>query len=248
MTLNVPPSAPMRQLPLPLGTALEPSFDNFLPGANDAVLAHLRSLVGTMTVEHAQPEGAAPLPPVYLWGPPGSGKTHLLRALCLAVEGAGGATRSFAALDPPTEPAPTTAPRLVTIDGCDSLDGPAQARAFRAFVDAAGSGTTRIVAAGGVPPVDLPLREDLRSRLGWGPVFALAPLPDAQTRDALQREAGRRGITLGDGVLDHLLTRFARDLKHLMALLDRLDRYALAQSRSVTLPLLRQMLGDEDAR
>ncbi|MEO7244744.1 MAG: DnaA regulatory inactivator Hda [Rubrivivax sp.] len=248
MTLDSPSPAPMRQLPLPLAIAPEPSFDNFLPGANEAVLAHLRSLVGPMTGERTPPEGAAVLPPVYLWGPAGSGKTHLLRALCRAVELAGGATRTIADADPVGEPASTTAPRLVTIDGCDALGEPAQALAFRAFVDAASSGTTRIVAAGRVPPVDLALREDLRSRLGWGPVFALAPLADAQTRDALQREATRRGIVLGDGVLDHLLTRFARDLKHLMALLDRLDRYALAQSRGATLPLLRQMLGDEEAR
>ena len=96
-----------------------------------------------------------------------------------------------------------------------------------------------------MPPVDLPLREDLRTRLGWGPVFALQPLGEEQTRAVLRREADRRGIFLSDEVMDHLLTRFARDLKHLMLLLDRLDTFALARSRNVTVPLIRQML-DED--
>ena len=45
----------------------------------------------------------------------------------------------------------------------------------------------------------------------------------------LRREADRRGIFLSDEVMDYLLTRFARDLKHLMALLDRLDGFALAE-------------------
>ena len=69
-----------------------------------------------------------------------------------------------------------------------------------------------IVAAGRVPPVDLPLREDLRTRLGWGHVFALQPLAEAEARAVLRREADRRGIFLSDEVMDYLLTRFARDL------------------------------------
>ena len=45
--------------------------------------------------------------------------------------------------------------------------------------------------------------------------------------------------------MDYLLTRFARDLKHLMALLDRLDEFALVNKRAVTVPLLKQMLAEE---
>ena len=101
------------------------------------------------------------------------------------------------------------------------------------------------VAAGRLPPVDLPLREDLRTRLAWGHVFALEPLAEAETRAALRREADRRGIFLSDEVMGHLLTRFPRDLAHLMALLDRLDEFALASARAVTVPLLRQMLAED---
>jgi DnaA family protein len=52
-------------------------------------------------------------------------------------------------------------------------------------------------------------------------------------------------MVLGDEVLDYLLSRFARDLGHLMQLLDRLDDYALSRARPVTVPLLRQMLAEE---
>ena len=62
-------------------------------------------------------------------------------------------------------------------------------------------------------------------------------------RAALRREADRRGIFLSDEVMDYLLTRFARDLKHLMALLDRLDEFALASKRAITVPLLRADAG-----
>jgi DnaA family protein len=78
-------------------------------------------------------------------------------------------------------------------------------------------------------------------------VLAIQPLSEAETRAALRREADRRGLFLSDDVMDYLLTRFARDLKHLMSLLDRLDDYALANKRAITVPLLKQMLTDGDA-
>jgi len=45
-------------------------------------------------------------------------------------------------------------------------------------------------------------------------------------------------------VLDHLLTHFSRDLGSLMDLLQRLDRFSLAQGRAVTVPLLKKMLAE----
>ena len=42
-------------------------------------------------------------------------------------------------------------------------------------------------AAGRLPPVDLPLRDDLRTRLAWGHVFALQSLGEGETRAALRR-------------------------------------------------------------
>ena len=102
-----------------------------------------------------------------------------------------------------------------------------------------------VVAAGQLPPVDLPLREDLRTRLGWGHVFALQPLGEAETRAALRREADQRGVMLSDEVMDHLLTRFTRDLKHLMALVVRLDQFSRSTKRALTVPLLKQMLAEE---
>jgi DnaA family protein len=78
-------------------------------------------------------------------------------------------------------------------------------------------------------------------------VFALHALPEEQTRAVLRRESDRRGILLSDEVMDYLLTRFARDLTHLMALLDRLDGFAMAEHRGVTVPLLKKMLSEDQA-
>ncbi len=220
----------MRQIPLAIGLESEPTFDSFVPGENAAAVAHLRGL-------------APPTAPVYLWGPAGSGKTHLLQAFAARCRAAGQVVGWFDAADPVPwrlDPAWTA----LLLDRCEALPPEQQHAAFALFEDAASRGV-QFVAAGRLPPVDLPLRDDLRTRLGWGHVFALRPLADAETRAALRREADRRGIFLGDEVMDYLLTRFERDLGHLMRQLDRLDAFGLAKGRRVTVPLVRDMLNEE---
>lgn len=220
----------MKQIPLPMGREPARSFDNFLPGANAALLAHL------MAIDTGSP-------PVYLWGAPGSGKSHLLQALVHRFHAQGLRTASFAA-DDMTPWAHDEHCGLIVLDDCDRFDADQQQAAFALFAQSATGGVC-VAAAASVPPVDLTLREDLRTRLGWGHVFALHPLSEPEVRAALRREADHRGVFLSDEVMDHLLTRFARDLKHLMALLDRLDEFSLATKRVVTVPLLRQMLAEE---
>ena len=97
-------------------------------------------------------------------------------------------------------------------------------------------------ATGEVAPGELRLREDLRTRLGWGHIFALQPLAEAQSRAVLRQAADARGVFLGDEVMDYMLTRFSRDLGSLMQLLDHLDQYALQTQRALTIPLVRAML------
>ena len=212
----------VRQLPLAIGPAPLQTFDNFVVGANVAALASLRGL----------PAQAGAL--VYLWGASGSGKTHLLHALVRGV--------SAGWFDSAT-PGPWQFSEdwsLIVLDGCEAFDDAQQQWAFALFIDAAARGTS-IAASASVPPVDLPVREDLRTRLGAGPVFAIAPLGEADANAVLRREADRRGVLLSDDVMSFLMTRFSRDLKHLMALLDRLDEFALAEHRHVTVPLLKKM-------
>jgi DnaA-homolog protein len=222
---------PMRQVPLALGPEPNWQLDNFLPGAN--------AQWQQVHIALAQPQPATPL---YLWGPPGSGKSHLLRAAAaLAQE----RSQLVVALDctsvPPSDFDEQTG--LLVLDDCDRYDTRRQQAAFALFVQATTLGVP-VLAAGRLPPVDLPIRDDLRSRLGWGLVYQLVPPGEDQVRALMRREADRRGILLSDEVIDYLLKRCARDLSHLMHLLDRLDQQALAAKRAVTLPLVRQVLAE----
>lgn len=230
----------MRQIPLAIGPASAPTLDAFVPGANAAALAHLQSVAANLNL----PATLAPTP-TYLFGAQGSGKTHLLRGLAAQAAAQGLRSAWFDA----ASALPWSFDEgwaLVLIDTCEALDAGQQHAAFALFIEA-GVQRVAIVAAGALPPVDLPLREDLRTRLAWGHVFALQPLSEGDARAALRREADRRGIFLSDEVMAYLLSRFSRDLQHLMALLDRLDEFALSQGRAVSVPLLKRMFEQEGA-
>ncbi len=205
------PLAPMRQLPLDISPAAEPSLDNYVAGANAEALEGVRALATGRLREAI----------VYLWGDAGSGRTHLLRA------------------------AAKMNPALIVADDVETLDPQAQQQLFNA-INAAREGNAPVLIAGNAPPAALSLREDLRTRLGWGLVYQLKPLTDAEKVTHLHNEAARRGLRLSDEVVTYLLNRLPRDLSSLNAVLERLDREALAAQRRVTLPLVRDALSKKN--
>ncbi len=230
----------MRQLALDIGLTPGPTLDNFHPGPNAQALQHLRLALGA---------GGSAYPPVptYLWGAAGSGKTHLLRAVHEALREQGA---SCGWMDPSVAHAAAFDERwsAVLLDGVHLYDSAQQAQAFNWFVNAINpmQGAARwVLATGDVPPADLPLRDDLRTRLGWGHVFGLQPLDDAGRRAVLRQQADARGVFLSDEVLDYMQSRFSRDLASLSALLERLDAFALRSQRAITIALLKTMMESE---
>ena len=134
------------------------------------------------------------------------------------------------------------------MDDVDAYSAVQQHAAFNWFVHAMapGQGQQRwVLAAGALPPSHLNLREDLRTRLGWGHVFQLKVLDEAQRRAVLRQQAEARGVFLKDEVMDYILNRFSRDLGSLMGLLDQLDQYALREQRGISIPLIKSMLSDD---
>jgi len=224
----------MKQIALDIGLTRGPTLASFCPGANDAALAHLKLWVASPT--------RSPVP-TYLWGESASGKTHLLLAVAevLREQGAG-----FGWLDADVTEPPEFDERwaVVLMDQVHLYSAVQQHAAFNWFIHAQGL-QRGVLAAGDLPPADLPLREDLRTRLGWGHVFQLQALTEPERRAVLRQAADARGVFLGDEVMDYMLKRFSRDLGSLMQLLEHLDAYALQTQRAITIPLLRSMLENE---
>lgn len=198
----------MEQLPLELSARPQPRFSNYVAGENREALSAVQALA----------EGRLREAIVYLWGEPGSGRTHLLRA------------------------AAHENPRLTIANRVEALDGAAQQALFNA-INEARDGRGAVLAAGSLPPARLALREDLRTRLGWGLVFQLKPLSDRDKKAHLRAGAAARGLELPEEVAEYLFARMPRDLASLNALLDWLDRLSLARQRPLTIPLIREALG-----
>ncbi|MDR2128205.1 MAG: DnaA regulatory inactivator Hda [Burkholderiaceae bacterium] len=228
----------MKQIALDIGLAPEPGFETFVAGRNASAVQHLRLWCAGA--------GARSPVPVYLWGESGAGKTHLLRAARQAIGQQGGLAGWLSPQTDPTLPF-SAGWDVVVFDDVQDYDAEHQHTAFNWFVNAVtpAEGAPRgVLAAGTLPPADLPLREDLRTRLGWGHVFELAAPSEAERRAILRRAADARGVFLSDEVMDFVLARFARDLGSLMALLEQIDRYALRAKRAITIPLIKEMLAD----
>ena len=225
----------MKQIALDIGLAPGPTLKNFFAGPNQATLQHVQLWVSN--------DKRSPVP-TYLWGVSGSGKTHLLRAAQASLReqscAVGWLDASVA------EPAGFDESwRVVILDDVHLYTAVQQQAAFNWFVNATtpSDGQQRwVLAAGSLPPSDLGLREDLRTRLGWGHIFQLQVLSEPERRAVLRQQADDRGVFLSDEVMDFMLNRFSRDLSSLIQLLDQLDGYALQTQRAITIPLLKAML------
>ena len=227
----------MKQIALDIGLAQGPTLQNFYPGANADVVQHLLLWVGARTHDASR----SPVP-TYLWGPGGSGKTHLLTAVREALREQGAIIGWMDAGSPESQPY-QEAWAAVLLDDVHLYSAEQQHAAFTWFVNAQ-SHQRWVLAAGDQPAAKLELREDLRSRLGWGHGFGLVALSEPERRAVLRQAADARGVFLGDDVMDFMLTRFSRDLGSLLELLELLDGYALQTKRAITIPLIRAMMNE----
>jgi DnaA family protein len=215
----------MRQLLLQLAPAAAPTLDNYVPGRNGAALQALRDIALGAGAERF----------VYLWGEPGSGRTHLLRGLAQATRGRKALYLSGAPGDHAEDD------KVIAVDDVQDLSAGGQIALFDLYnrVRAAGGA---LAASGDAAPAQLALREDLRSRLAWGLAFQLHPLSDAEKAAALHEHARGRALDLPEDVVAYLLKHARRDMASLIGILDALDRYSLEKKRPVTLPLVRDAL------
>ncbi len=225
----------MQQFTLDVAIDTGPSLGNFLPLGNEAAHQHLRLWLS------AAPRSPVP---IYLWGASGTGKSHLLQAVQRHLQESG---EGVGYLDATTAepPAFDAAWRVVIMDDVQRYHSVQQHAAFNWFVNAQTTGCA-VLAAGNAPPALLLLRDDLRSRLGWGDIFALQALSDEGQQEVLRASAKARGLALGNDVITYMSTRFSRDLGNLMQWLDKLDQYALQTKRAITIPLLKEMLDHLD--
>jgi len=224
----------MKQLVLDIRPDAPPTLDNFVAGANAELVATLTLLAERATAPRL------PAHHLYLWGAPGSGRSHLLRATIAMAREAGRPTHLLTAADI-DDALPETPDALVALDDVDRLGADAQIALFNAFNRARHNGQSLLL-SGPCAPLGLALREDLRTRIGQSLIYEVQPLDDEARAAILVTLAGRRGLRLADDVIDFLLRHGRRELSSLLAVLDALDAASLERKRPITLPLLREMM------
>ncbi len=214
------------QLTLEVSPVPEPTLDNFIVGQNAEAINTLRHLLSGQAV--------------YLWGSNGCGKTHLLKAMAASQQGAYFNHKSQPFLASITF---QNTPRLVAVDGIESLSEDQQAELFSLYNEwklrKNTSDAFMLLVSGNVSPLAMPIREDLRTRLGWELVYRLEQLSDEQRLTALQNRAREKGLQLSHEVTHWIFTHYSRDIAALFNLLDALDTYSLSTRRPITVPLLK---------
>lgn len=211
----------MRQLILDLLPESPPTLDNFVAGGNGETVAALTEWLAGARLETI----------FALHGEAGCGKSHLLMASC------------FVYVDATVNPSLSGVAETgqLAVDNVDALDADGQIALFALF-NQIKSGGGRLLTSAPQPPAHLPLREDLRTRLGSGLIYRLQALTDAEKAAAVATLARERALKLSPEVIAYLIRHVARDMRTLAMLVVALDQYTLEQKRPVTLPLLREML------
>ena len=220
------------QLTFELHDAPPATLETFVAGPNAEVVDVLARVA-----RHEIGDG------IVLWGAQGGGKTHLLLAVVAAARANG--REAHCLVDPAhVDDLAIGAGALVAVDRVDTADARAEAGLFTLYNTLVARGG-QLVVASRVPPARMSLRDDIRTRLGWGLVYEVLALADADKPEALRAFARARGFALSDEVVDYLLAHGRRDMGSLVHALTALDRHSLAMRRPITVPLIRDWLQTE---
>jgi DnaA family protein len=226
----------VQQLPLGVRIPDRAVFESFLAGKNLQAVEHAVRLAG------GDASGAT-----WLCGSSGTGKSHLLQAICVRAARTGRAgyfpladLRSLGAgvLDG------LTLLECVCLDDLEQVVGELEwERVLFGLLREIQERQGRLVVAAKAPPALLSWAlPDLGSRFTAAAIFQLRELDEGEQREALQLRARLRGFELPDDTSRWLQRRFPRDMRTLYELLDTLDEAALIAQRRLTVPFIRSVL------
>ena len=221
-----------QQIPLPIQREDFATWQNWL------------SRLDTQPMEQWLSMGQPASHSAYLWGGSHVGKSHVLQACC-HIAGHDGRYLPLADLSrfPPDQVlADAHLASVVAIDELDSIetDEAWQEPLFTLFNRCMESGVQLLVAANKAPAQLSALLPDLRSRLASLTIFQLPHFSEEHITALLRLRADAAGITLSNEVLQYCTMRLPRDAQRVVHFMEQLDRLSLAQSRPVTIPLIRE--------
>lgn len=224
------------QIPLQLMPRRDNRFEDFVSGPNQAVVEALK---------HMPDE---PGSNIFLFGGEGSGKTHLLNALCHETRERQGRAFYLALKRLPKD-------AIASLQGLEKLDlvcvddlhviagdeawEEALFHCFNRIREA--NGRLLVSSRRRLSALDLGL-PDLASRLAWGLRLQLLPLEDHDKLAVINLHGSTLGYSLPEDVLKYLLKHHDRNMASLIQTVEKLHQAALTNKRRITVPLAREVL------
>ncbi|NKB38867.1 MAG: DnaA regulatory inactivator Hda [Gammaproteobacteria bacterium] len=231
-------SAPGQQIPLAFNKYDQIDFELFEVGRNQAVVKYLNNLLKEKFDNQI----------AYLWGAPGSGKSHLLQAACTAAA-RDKLTVAYIPLKEASELSPAMLEgleslALICLDDIDKIAGKTdwEEAIFHLYNRLRDANIPLLISSNCSPLASEVLLPDLKSRLAWGQVFHLLPLNESEALNSLMRRAHSRGFDLPNEVAGYLIKRVSRDMHSLFGVLDKLDRASLVAKKKLSIPFVRELL------
>ena len=182
----------------------------------------------------------------YIWVPAGSGKSHLLQALCHNVNSENGDSIYLENLKSNSAEILHSLESftLICLDDIDDILGDEKWElAMFHLMNSVKDGTARLIISASVPAAKLKCNlPDLASRLRAAVAVETGTPGDEEKIIMLKKRANNRGFELNDEVARFILGRAPRNMGHLIELLGRLEVETLRQQKMVTIPFVKKTL------
>lgn len=221
----------MNQLSFDFGEPAYPRFDKLLGTAN-------AELIYILQQEHDQF--------LYIWGEKGSGKSHILQAwVGQAIQAGQTAIYIDATQNSLTDDVAQF--DFVAIDQVEKLNRKEQTVLFNIFNQFRNNRRGHLLLSADVAPVKLKnWREDLRTRIAYCLPYEVKSLSKNEKIDALINMAKTRQLNIDPEIFEYLWEHWRQDMDSLLCMFNDLANYSISMGKPITLPLLRQLLKQQE--
>lgn len=230
------------QIPLDFKFRDKISMSRFYAGQNKNILSHLHQLSDSSINTNSGDRF------LFFWGESGCGKSHLLQAFCKQMHESGKSVSYFSCTQvaeiQPDMLEGLDKCGLIAIDDINVIAGDEKWElALFTYIRKWHESSGLLLLSSNCKPADIPFKlQDLKTRIsGWPVVYQLHALPDTDKLKVLQDYAKTRGLELGQEVGQFILTRFPRNLKSMLELLEKVDVAAMSQQRRLTIPFIKTL-------